>query len=168
MGKVPMQAIKEFEHQARQNLCTLNFSAAFNQIVCECNLIMESCRDNFKAISKQVQIQIKTAANPKKIAKNGYERTCDYLDILDRRINIQQRALACQSKALSYMLQMELYTMGNSVLMRREVPHLQPNLGDTKRQQLLSTPLFNSQLVKGGEEFLKKGSPKNTQSFKSY
>ena len=42
------------------------------------------------------------------------------MDILDRRINIQQKAIACQSKALSHMLQMELYTMGNSVLIRRE------------------------------------------------
>ena len=38
---------------------------------------------------------------------------------------MQQRALAYQSKALSHMLQRELYTMGNSVLIRqrrRNVP----------------------------------------------
>ena len=30
LGKIPMQVVKQFEHQARQNLCTLNFSAALN------------------------------------------------------------------------------------------------------------------------------------------
>ena len=55
MGKVPMQVVKEFEHQAWQNLCTLNFSAAFNQVISECNLIMESCRDILKATAKQVK-----------------------------------------------------------------------------------------------------------------
>ena len=32
----------DFEHQARQNLCTLNFSAAYSQVISECNLNMES------------------------------------------------------------------------------------------------------------------------------
>ena len=176
MGKVPMQVVKEFEHQARQNLCTLNFSAAFNQVISECNLVMESCRDSLKATSKRVKTQIQKGANPERVAKNGYERTCDYLDILDRWINIQQKALACQSKALSHMLQRELYTMGYSVLIKREgeMSHLQPHLGDTRCQQLRSspfapTPLFHFQLVKDGKEFLlKKGTPQNTQGFKPY
>ena len=102
--------------------------------------------------------------------------TCDYVDILDKRIHIQQRALAYQSKALSYILQRELYTIGNSVLIRQdsEMFHLQPNKGENRRQQLRSspfspTPSFHSQLVKEGKEFLlKKGTPKNTQSFKPY
>ena len=29
MGKVPLPVLKELEHQARQNLCTINFTAAF-------------------------------------------------------------------------------------------------------------------------------------------
>ena len=81
---VRYQVVKEFEHQARQNLCTLNFSAAFNQVISECNLIMESCRDSLKATSKRVKTQIQKGANPESAAKNGYERTCDYLDILYR------------------------------------------------------------------------------------
>ena len=52
MGKVLKQIVKEFEHQARQNLCTLNFSAAFNQVISESNLIMESCRNSLTGISK--------------------------------------------------------------------------------------------------------------------
>ena len=50
--------------------------------------------------------------------------------------------------------------------------HLQPHLGDSRRQELRSpplwpTPLFQSQLVKNGEEFLlKKGTPKETQGFR--
>ena len=63
--------------------------------------------------------------------------------------------------------------MGNSVLIRREgeISHLQPHLGDTKRQQLRSspftpTPLFHPQLVKDGEEFFLKTKrhPKTTQN----
>ena len=49
--------------------------------------------------------------------------------------------------------------------------HLQPHLGAVRRQELRSspfwpTPLFLSQLVKDGEDFLlKKGTPKDTQGF---
>ena len=49
--------------------------------------------------------------------------------------------------------------------------HLQPHLGDSRHQELRSSPfwpssLFQSQLVKVGEEFLlKKGTPKETQGF---
>ena len=59
------------------------------------------------------------------------KKTCHYLDILNKRILIQQRALACQSKALAHILQRELYTMGNSILIRREakMTHLLPHLG---------------------------------------
>ena len=80
------------------------------------------------------QTQIKKNANFERATKNSYDKTCDYLDILDKRINIQQRALACQSKALSHMLPRELYTMGNSVLVRweAEMIHLQSNLGETR------------------------------------
>ena len=175
MGKVPVQVVKEFECQARQNLCTLNFSAAFNQVISECNLVLESCRDSLKATSKWVKTQIQKGANPERAAKNGYERTCNYLDILDR-INIQQKALACQNKALSHMLQRELYTMGNSVLIRREgeMSHLQPHLGDTRRQQLRTSPFAPSPLSfptsKGrrGVSPQKRHPPKNTQGFKPY
>ena len=153
MDKVPIQVVKEIEHQARQNLCTLNFSAAFNQVISECNLIMESYRDSLKATYKCVKTQIQKGANPERAAKNGYERTCDYLEILDKRIHFKQRALACQSKALSHKLQRERYTMSNSILIRGgEMSHLQPNLGETKHHQLGSfpfapTPLFYFKLV---------------------
>ena len=51
--------------------------------------------------------------------------------------------------------------MGNTSLLRRkaEMTLLEPHFGDSKRQELRSppfwpTPLFKSQLVKDGEEFL--------------
>ena len=59
--------------------------------------------------------------------------------------------------------------MGNSVCIRREreMSHLQPHLGDTRWQQLRSSPfapipLFHSPLVKDGEEFLLKKPPPKT------
>ena len=100
MGKVTLQVVKEFERQDRHSICTctLDFSAALNQFISKCNLIMESFRDSIKATTNH-KTQIKKDANPKRAARNGYEKTCDYLDILDIWIHIQQKALACQSKA---------------------------------------------------------------------
>ena len=37
MGEVPLQVIKEFEHQARQNLCTVNFAATFTKTASVCS-----------------------------------------------------------------------------------------------------------------------------------
>ena len=81
---------------------------------------MEKCQDSIKATVKRIKSQILKGANPEKAARNVYEKTCDYLDILNKRIFIQQRALACQSKALDHIFHREMYTMGNSVLIRRE------------------------------------------------
>ena len=66
--------------------------------------------------------------------------------------------------------------MGNTGLLRQEVEMtlLQPHLGDLRRQELRNlpfwpSPLFKSQLVKGGEDFLfKKGTPKDSQGFGPY
>ena len=51
--------------------------------------------------------------------------------------------------------------MGNIGLLRHEaeMTHLQPQLGETRRQELRNSPfwhssLFKSQLVKDGEDFL--------------
>ena len=132
---------------------------------------MEKCQDSIKATVKRIKSQIQKGVNPEKAARHGFEKNCDYLDTPNKRILIQQRALACQSKALAHILQWELYTMGNSSLIRceAEMTHLQPHLGDSRRQELRSSPfwptlLFRSQLVKDGEEFLlKKDTPKDTQ-----
>ena len=92
------------------------------------------------------------------------KRSVTNLDILDKRIHIEQRPLACQGKALSHMLQRDLYMIGNAGLIRRDVEmtHLHPDLGETicrelRNSPLYPSPLFYSQLVKEGEEFLLKG-----------
>ena len=75
----------------------------------------------------------------------------DFLENLDKRIPI--RTLACQSKALSNMLQRHLYLMGNAGLIRRDVKmiHLQPELEETRPQELpfFTSPLFHTQLDAG-------------------
>ena len=93
-----------------------------------------------------VKSQIQKGANPEKAARQGYEKTCDYLDILNKRNLIQQRALACQGKALAHNLQRELYTMGNSILIRRETEmiHLQRHLGDSSHQELWSSLFWST------------------------
>ena len=94
---------------------------------------------------------------------------------MNKIILIQERALACLSEFVAHILQRELYTMGNTGLLRREAEMtlLQRHLGDSRRQELRNSPfwpsLFKSQLVKDGEDFLlKKGTPKDSQGFGPY
>ena len=66
--------------------------------------------------------------------------------------------------------------MGNTGLLRREAEMilLQPQLGETRCQELRNSSfwpssLFKSQLVKEGEDFLlKKGTSKDSQGFGPY
>ena len=164
MDQVPLQVLKELEHQARQNISTINFTAS------ACNTTMEKCQHSLKATFKRVKSQIQKGANLEKAARHGYKHACDYFEILNKR------ALACLSKSVVYILQRELYTMGNTGLLRREAEMtlLQPHLGDSRRQELRNspfwpTPLFRSQLVKYGEDFLfKKGTLEDSQGFGPY
>ena len=174
-GKGPLHVAKELEHQARQNICSLNFSAVFNHTISECSSVMDRCRDSIKSTVKKAKHQI--LKDPERAIKNAYETTRDYMDIWDKRIQIQQRALACQSKAMTHMLCRNLHVIVCAGLMRRdaEMTNLHPDLGETRRQELrnspfLPSPLFHSQLVQEGEEFLlKKGSSKSQgQTFRPY
>ena len=120
--------------------------------------------------------QILDGADPRKLIKRGYQNVCDNFDIMEKRILIQQRALACLSKSVAHILQRELYTMGNTGLLRREAEMtlLHLHLGESRHQELRNSPFwpttsFKSQLVKDGEDFLlKKGTSKNTQGFGPY
>ena len=134
MGKVPLPVLKELEHQARQNFSTINFTAAFAKTSSSCNTTMEKCQHSLKSTFKKVNTQIQKGANPEKAARRGYDNACDYFEVLNKTILIQQRALACLSKSLAHILQSELYTMGNTGLLRREAEMtlLQPHLGGYK------------------------------------
>ena len=174
IGKVPLPILKELEHQVRQNISTLNFTAAFAKTSTSCNATLEKCQHSLKSTFKRSQIQ--KGANPEKAVKRGYEEACEYLDLWNKTVLIQHRALTCLSKSLAHILQRELYTMGNTGLLRREAEMtlLQPHLGETRRQELRNSPfwhssLFKSQLVKEGEDFLlKKGTSKDSQGFTPY
>ena len=176
MGKVPMPILKELEHQARQNISTLNFATTFAKTSSSCNVTLEKCQHSFKATFKKVKSQIRKGADPEKAAKRGYEEACEYLDLWNKTILIQHRALTCLSKSLAHILQRELYSMGTTALLRREAEMtlLQPHLGETRRQELRNASfwppsLFKSQLVKEGEDFLlQKGTSKDSQGFGPY
>ena len=75
MGKVPLQVLKELEHQARQNLSTINFTYTFAKAASACNTTMERCQDSLKATFKRVKSQIQKGSNPQKAARCGYEHT---------------------------------------------------------------------------------------------
>ena len=141
-----------------------------------CNFTLEKCQHSLKSSFKRVKSQIQKGANPEKAARHGYEQGCEYLEIWNKAILIQQRTLACLSSSLAHILQRELYTMGNTGLLRREAEMtlLIPHLGDMRCQELRNSPfwpssLFKSQLVKEGEDFLlKKGTSKDAQGFGPY
>ena len=176
MGKVPLPILKELEHQARQNISTLNYTAAFAKTSSSCNVTLVKCQHSLKSTFKKVKSQIQKGANPEKAAKRGYQEACEYLDLWNKTILIQHRALTCLSKSLAHILQRELYSMGNTGLLRREAEMtlLHPHLGEMRRQELRNSPfwhssLFQSQLVKEGEDFLlKKGTSKDSQGFAPY
>ena len=133
VGKVPLQVLKELEHQSRQNLSTINFTATFVRTASSCNTVMEKCLHSAKATFKRVSNQILKGTDPERAARRGYENTCDYFELMNKRIFIQQRASACLSKSVAHILQRELYTMGNTVLRREaEMTLLQPHLGDVR------------------------------------
>ena len=126
---------KELEHQARQNLSTINLTGTFAKTDSACNTTMEKCQHSLKATFKRVKSQIQKGANPEKAARRGYEHSYEYFEIMNKRILIQQRALTCLSKSVAHILQREVYTMGNTALLRREAEMtvLQPHLGDSRR-----------------------------------
>ena len=144
MCKVPLHVLKELEHQARQTLSTINFTATFAKTASACITVIEKCQHNIKATFKRVKSQIQKGADPERAARCGYENACDYFEIMNKRILIQQRALACLSKSVAHILQRELYTMGNTSLLRREAEMtlLQPHLGDSRRQELRNSPFW--------------------------
>ena len=72
LGKVPLPVLKELEHQARQNISTLNFTAAFAKTCSSCNASLEKCQHSLKSTFKRVKSQIKKGASPEKAAKRGY------------------------------------------------------------------------------------------------
>ena len=76
--------------------------------------VMETCQHSIKATFKRVKSQIQKGSNPERAARRGYENACDYFEIMNKRILIQQRALACLSKSVAHILQRLLYTMGNT------------------------------------------------------
>ena len=69
MGKVPLQVLKELEHQARQNLSTINFAATFAKTASTCNTTMEKCQDSLKSTFKKIKSQIQKGSNPEKAAR---------------------------------------------------------------------------------------------------
>ena len=66
MEKVPLQVLKELEHQARHNLCTFNFLATLAKTASVCSSTMEKCQNSLKSTFKKVEKQIQNGANPGK------------------------------------------------------------------------------------------------------
>ena len=97
MVKVPLPILKELEHRARQNFSTLNFATTFVKTSSFCHVTLEKCQYSLKHFLKQVKSQIRKGADPDKVAKRGYEEACESLDLWNKTILIQHRALTCLS-----------------------------------------------------------------------
>ena len=68
---VPLPILKELEHQARQNISTLNFTTTFAKTSSSCNFTLEKCQHSLKSTFKKVKSQIRKGADPEKVAKRG-------------------------------------------------------------------------------------------------
>ena len=108
VAKVPLHVLKELESQARQNLSTINFMATFARTASSCNTVLEKGLHSAKATMKKAKTQILKGYDPERAIRRAYESTCDYYEIMEKRILIQQRALACLSKSVAHILQREL------------------------------------------------------------
>ena len=84
--KVPLPILKELEHQARQNISTLNNTAAFAKTSSSCNVTLEKYQHSLKLTFKKVRSQIQEGANPEKTAKRGYHEACEYLDLWNKTV----------------------------------------------------------------------------------
>ena len=148
IAKVPLPVLKELEHQARQNISTLNFTAAFAKTSSSCNASLEKCQHSIKSTVKKIKSQIQKGANPEKAAKRGYEEVAEYMDFWNKTVLIQHRALNCLSKSLAHILQRELYPMANTGLLRREAEMtlLHPQLGEMRRQELRNSSFWDPSL----------------------
>ena len=105
MGKVPLPILKELEHQARQNISTLNFTTTFAKTSSSCNSTLEKCQHSLKSTFKNIKSQIRKGADPEKVAKHGYEEAWEYLDLWNKTLIIQHSTLTCLSKSLAHILQ---------------------------------------------------------------
>ena len=139
-------------------------------------LLLRSVNIALSQLSRRLRHRSRKVPILKKQQSVAMSQVCEYLDFWNKTVLIQHRALTCLSKSLAHILQRELYPMGNTGLLRRkaEMTLLQPQLGETRRQELRNSSfwdpsLFQSQLVKEGEDFLlKKGTSKDSQSFGPY
>ena len=125
------------------------FTVTFARTASSCNTVLEKGLHSAKAAMKKAKAQILKGYDPEKAIRRGYESACDYFELMEKRILILQRALACLSKSIAHILQRELYTMGNTGLLQREAEMtlLHPHLGDLRRQELRNslfwpTPFF--------------------------
>ena len=109
MDKVPIPILKELEHQARQTISTLNFTAAFAKTSSSCNATPEKCQSRLKSTFKKVKSQIQKCANPEKAAKCGYKQACEYFDIWNKTVLIQHSSYMPQQILGLYVSEGAIY-----------------------------------------------------------
>ena len=78
------------------------------------------------------------------LADVPYQEACEYLDLWNKTLLIQHRALTCLSKSLAHILQRELYSTGNTGLLRPEAKMtlLHSHLGEMRCQELTLLAFF--------------------------
>ena len=150
MGKVPLPIpIKNWNTKLGK---TYPLSTLLLPLPSSCNATLEKCQHSLKSIFKKVKSQIQKGANPEKELNVDINKpvNMEYGILWNKTVLIQHRALTCLSISLANILQRELYTMGNTSLLRceAEMTLLQPHLGETRRQELRNSPFWHSSLFK--------------------
>ena len=77
---------------------------------------MEKYLHSAKATFKRIRNQILKGADPERAARRDYENACYYFELM----NEDSYSTECLSKSVAHILQRELYTMGNTGLLRRD------------------------------------------------
>ena len=95
--------------------------------------------------SKQSDLESDYSEHPKKVVPKAKRLPSKGSKTKSKRMPTPKELPdACLSKSLAHILQRELYTMGNTGLLRREAEMilLQPHLGDSKHQELSNSPFW--------------------------
>ena len=98
MGKVPLPVLKELEHQARQNISTLNFTTAFAKTSSSCNASLEKCQHSIKSTVKKIKSQCDIRSHTISYASKKAKQDKNYETELTKKLNHLEQNLKSDNK----------------------------------------------------------------------
>ena len=161
MGKVPLQIVKEFEHQARQNLPSI-FQLSFPGSCPNAPWPWKNCKDSIKANVKQIRTQIQKGANPEKAARNGYEKPVTIYLSWIRWFLFNREPYPVKIRPYPHSPERNVSYGQLWVLIRPEVEVTHRNWRHEPRNSPFCPPLFLFSIGQGGRSFPLRKAPLRT------